>query len=142
MLLNYRARLLNPKRLLRTDTSTRWQYIFSSCFEVNEHNHQFSHPGSQPQTLDDSHDYLPTMASDPLTSPVSPTSPTSSALQDGGVIDECLRALASLSGDADALHLQKLLSFFDPNAVHESVLTGAVAVRVLREFDFLSNDAK
>ncbi|MCJ1243916.1 hypothetical protein MMC30_001113 [Trapelia coarctata] len=77
------------------------------------------------------------MAGDPVTSPVSPTSP---GLQDDGVTHDCLRSLGELSGDAR--NLQKLLSFFHPEAVHESVLTSAISARVPQEFGFLFDDTK
>lgn len=56
------------------------------------------------------------------------------------VTQDCLRALERLSGDAH--NLQKLLSFLDARAVEETVLTGATAANVPREFKFLFNKKK
>lgn len=56
------------------------------------------------------------------------------------VTNHCLRSMATLSGDA--LNLQRLLSFFDPTAVHESLLTGVTVATLPLAYKFLSDEMK
>ena len=77
------------------------------------------------------------MASNPLLSPVSPMF---AGQADDAITRDCLHSIARLSGDA--LNLQKLLCFFDPDAVHESVIIGAISPRVPQELKFLFNPRK